>query len=93
MATSKSSSSEPANKLVSIQKALHDFLHTPSVATPLFELVEKNAKIKREYLFLGEFPPSSLPPYPGPVECSLSSTSVAAYGNNTQGGPPALLSG
>jgi receptor expression-enhancing protein 5/6 len=51
--SSKSSSSGSANKLQSIQKALHDFLHTPSAATPIFELVEKNAKIKREYLFLG----------------------------------------
>ena len=44
---------QPANKLESIQKGLHDFLHTRSAATPLFELVEKNAKVKREYLFIG----------------------------------------
>ena len=57
MATSgssaKSDSSAPANKLESIQKALHQFLHTPSAVTPVFELIEKNAKLKREYLFLG----------------------------------------
>jgi hypothetical protein len=53
--SSKSGSSAPGNKLESIQKALHDFLHAPSAVTPLFELVEKNAKLKREYLFLGGF--------------------------------------
>ena len=51
--SSKSDSSAPANKLESIQKALHQFLHTPSAVTPVFELIEKNAKLKREYLFLG----------------------------------------
>lgn len=52
--SSKSDSSAPAaNKLGSIQKALHDFLHTPSAVTPIFELIEKNAKLKREYIFLG----------------------------------------
>ena len=58
MATSSSksdSSATPANKLESVQKALHDFLHTPSAATPIFELIEKNAKLKREYLFLGGY--------------------------------------
>jgi hypothetical protein len=65
--SSKSSSSGSANKLQSIQKALHDFLHTPSAATPIFELVEKNAKIKREYLFLGAYQrPPSLFPSPAP---------------------------
>ena len=59
MATSSSSSAsktKPANKLESMQKALHDFLHTPSAVTPAFELVEKYAKVKREYIFLGGSP-------------------------------------
>ena len=51
---SKTGDSAPANKLKSIQKALHDALHTPSAATPIFELIEKNVKLKREYLFMGE---------------------------------------
>lgn len=53
MATS-SDSSPPASKLESIQKTLHDVLHTPSAVTPIFELIEKNAKLKREYVFMGE---------------------------------------
>ena len=57
MATS-SSSSKPANKLESMQKALHDFLHTRSAVTPAFEMVEKYAKVKREYIFLGGSPGS-----------------------------------
>lgn len=55
MATQSDSSAPPANKLESIQKAIRDFLHTPSAATPIFELIEKNAKLKREYLFLGGY--------------------------------------
>ena len=55
MATSSktSRSEQPANKLETIHKALHDFLHQKSAVTPVFELVEKHAKLKREYLFLG----------------------------------------
>ena len=53
MATSKSASSPPS-KLESIQKALHKFLHTRSAVTPVFELIEKHAKLKREYVFVGE---------------------------------------
>lgn len=56
MATS-SESSPPANKLESIQKTLHDVLHTPSAVTPVFELIEKNAKLKREYIFLSKSAP------------------------------------
>lgn len=55
MATSSktSGSGQPSNKLEAIQKALHDFLHQKSAVTPVFELIEKHAKLKREYLFLG----------------------------------------
>lgn len=56
MATS-SDSSPPASKLETIQKTLHDVLHTPSAVTPVFELIEKNAKLKREYVFMGESAP------------------------------------
>lgn len=43
-----------ANKLETLKKALHDFLHEKSPFTSVFELAEKYTKISREYLFLGE---------------------------------------
>ena len=46
-------SSRPANKLVAIKNALHDFLHEKNSFTHIFELVEKYTKVQREYVFLG----------------------------------------
>ena len=53
-AMQESSSSGPANKLQTIKKALHDFLHQKGPLTPAMEMAEKYTKLKREYLFLGE---------------------------------------
>lgn len=51
---SSSSKSEPANKLETVKKAVHDLLHEKNSFTYLFELAEKYTKVNREYLFLGE---------------------------------------
>lgn len=50
------SQSAPANKLQTVKKAVHDFLHEKNAFTSVFELAEKYTKVSREYLFLGEFP-------------------------------------
>ena len=52
MATSEGSS-RPANKLVAIKNALHDFLHEKNSFTHIFELAEKYTKVQREYILLG----------------------------------------
>lgn len=52
--SSSSSSSKPANKLETIKKAVHDFLHEKNAFTSFFELIEKYTKISREYIFIGK---------------------------------------
>lgn len=51
--TSDSAVAKPSNKLEAAKKAIHDFLYQKSALTPFFEQIEKYAKLKREYLFLG----------------------------------------
>ena len=56
MATSEASSSgapKPANKLVAMKNAVHDFLHEKNSFTYVFELAEKYTKLQREYIFIG----------------------------------------
>ena len=52
---SEQSSKPPANKLETVKKAVHDFLHEKNAFTSVFELVEKYTKIQREYIFLGGY--------------------------------------
>lgn len=53
--TSSSSNPPPANKLVMIKNAVHDFLHEKNSFTYIFELAEKYTKLQREYIFLGKY--------------------------------------
>ncbi len=53
MSESKSISG-PANKLQTIKKAVHDFLHEKNSFTYFFELAEKYTKLNREYIFIGK---------------------------------------
>ena len=41
------------NKLETIKKAVHDFLHEKNSFTYVFELAEKYTKLQREYIFIG----------------------------------------
>ncbi len=51
---SEKSSTPPANKLQTIKKAVHDFLHEKNSFTYFFELAEKYTKLNREYIFIGK---------------------------------------
>ena len=48
------SSAQPANKFDMVKKSVHDFLHEKNYFTYGFEMIEKYAKVKREYVFYGE---------------------------------------
>ena len=52
--SAKDEKAAPANKLDTMKRAVHDFLHEKNAFTSVFEMVEKYTKIQREYFFLGE---------------------------------------
>lgn len=56
--TKMSTSSEEkaaANKLETMRKAVHDFLHEKNAFTSVFEIAEKYTKVDRMYIFLGRY--------------------------------------